>query len=64
MTELQPVASKSAAQAAPSENESPHTLSGAAGVAPVFATPCCLPRSALEAMIERGVVGTVASVLN
>lgn len=32
--------------------------------APVPATPCFLPKEALDAMLERGVVGTVASVIN
>ena len=62
--ELKAVASESAADAAPSENKSPHTLPGVAGVAAVIATPCCLPPSALGALLERGVVGTVARVLN
>ena len=60
-TELKP-----AALFGVSENDSPqpYTLPAAVSCAPVLATPCCLPRGALDAMIERGVVGTVARVLN
>ena len=44
--------------------DTPFTQPLAAGGGPVLATPCCLPQEALKAMLERGVVGTVACVLD
>ena len=45
--------------AEPGAAESPFTQPAAAGAMPVLATPCFLPKAALEAMLERGVVGGV-----
>ena len=50
--------------AEPGAAENPFTQPAAAGAMPVLATPCFLPKEALEAMLERGVVGSVARVLN
>ena len=44
--------------------DTPFTQPLAAGGGPVLASPGCLPQEALKAMLERGVVGTVACVLD